>query len=230
MNIQNMAITREEFLNKKRDYSPLLVHLTKAADEISTDGEEIHIPAYTVLEWILKEKTLIAFHYFCLFNSDLDSPNNPFKDLFRVACFTETPIDQIDILVNQVYGRGCKFEPYGLVFTKDYIREKEGNPVFYVGENMFDPLWQIYNDAKKRGFSLKDNKVLALVNRCDKQIDFHWEREWRIVGDLKFELSDIFCGLCPENEIPSFENNFCEIKFIDPHWGINKILQKLVGK
>ncbi|MBA7678327.1 hypothetical protein ES703_86600 [subsurface metagenome] len=68
------------------------------------------------------------------------------------------------------------------------------------------------------------------MNRCDETIDFHWEREWRIVGNLKFDLNDIYCGLCPEGDISYFENKYVPVKFISPYWGINKILDKLVGK
>ena len=45
---------------------------------------------------------------------------------------------------------------------------------------------------------------------------------------LQFDLSDIYCGLCPEEEISYFENKY-GVMFIDPHWGINKILDKLAN-
>jgi hypothetical protein len=130
----------------------------------------------------------------------------------------------------EVVGRNFKPKPYGLVFKKDYIRQQEGNPVFYVSGSLFDSLWRLYNDAKERDFSKRDNKVLALVNKYEGKIDFHWEREWRIIGDLKFDLNDIYCGLCPEDDISYFANTYAPVKFISPHWGINKILDKLVGK
>lgn len=219
----------EEFLDKKNDFSPFLVHLTKDSPEISTDGEEFTVPAKYVFEWILDEKNLKAFNHFCLFDSDLEKPQNVcLRDKFRVVCFTETPIGQIDVLLNKVSGRNFKPEPYGLVFKKEYITESGGNPVFYVSGHLFAPLWWLYNDAKERSFSEGDNRVLALVNKCDEKIDFHWEREWRIVGNLKFDLDTIYCGLCPEKDISEFEDRYPVI-FIDPYWGINKILNKLVN-
>ncbi len=221
-------ISGEELRDKKRDYSPLLVHLTK--DGVDPTGEPC-VSAKEVLECILDEKTLRACNYYCLFNSDLESQSSSLQDLFKVVCFTETPIDQINVLLMEVWGRNFRPKPYGLVFKKDYIRQQEqgGNPVFYVAGNLFDPLWRLYNDAKERGFSLRDNKVLALVNKCDEELDFHWEREWRIVGNLQFKLNDIYCGLCPEEDIPHFEKNYSQVIFIDPCWGINKILDKLVN-
>ena len=67
-------------------------------------------------------------------------------------------------------------------------------------------------------------------NNREKDNDWHWEREWRIVGDLIFNLSDIYCGLCPEQDIPYFKNNYEQVPFIDPRWGINRLLDELVKK
>lgn len=230
MNMQGSMYTREKLLDEKRDYSPFLVHLTKDSYDYAADGEKFIIPAKDVLDCILNDQELKAFSYFCLFNGNLDSQNSNIKDLFKVTCFTETPLDQIDILTTEVYGRVCKLKPYGLVFTKKFIRENQGNPVFYVDEYMFDSLFTLYDDAKNRNFSFKDYKTLALVNKCTKDMDFHWEREWRIVGNLKFKLTDIFCGLCPDDDISYFQNHYPKVRFISPHWNINTILHRLVGK
>ena len=70
--------------------------------------------------------------------------------------------------------------------------------------------------------------MLALITKSEANTDWHWEREWRIVGDFDFNLNKVYCGLCPESEIQAFEEKY-EIKFLDPNWGINKILDKLVG-
>ena len=126
-------------------------------------------------------------------------------------------------------GRNIVLEHYGLVFKKEYIRQQGGNPVFYVTGVLSASLWRLYQDAVESRFGGEENKLLALVNKCDESIDFHWEREWRIVGDLKFELNDIYCGLCPEIDISEFESKY-RIIFISPYWGINRILDKLVRK
>jgi hypothetical protein len=223
-------ITGEELRDKKRDYSPFLVHLTRDCEEDIEEFGHVSITAKEILKQILEEQTLRAFEYKCLFNDDINSLSISMKDLFRVTCFTETPLDQIDILMRKVYGRDITFSPHGLVFKKEYISQKGGNPVFYAGRGLFDTLWQLYEDAKNRDFSPSAHKFLALVNRCDEKYDFHWEREWRIVGNLEFELEELYCGLCPRDEIDEFENRFRPVKFIDPYWGINKILAKLIGK
>ena len=230
MNTEGTIFTKKKLLDEKHDYSPFLVHLTKDSYEYDSNNEKFTVPAKDVLECILNEQELRAISYFCLFKQDLDSQNNNIQNLFKVTCFTETPLDQIEILTTEVYGRICKLKPYGLVFTKKFIREKQGNPVFYVDNYMFESFFTLYNDAKKRDFSQKDYKTLALVNKCTQDMDFHWEREWRIVGNLKFELSEIFCGLCPDDDISYFQSRYPEVKFISPHSNINAILHRLVGK
>ena len=218
MNMQDSIKSRAEFLDKKRDYSPLLVHLTRK-DGLYTAKE--------VLECILDEHTLRAYSYYCLFQEEINSLEDTIKNEFKIVCFTETPIDQIEVLLERVQGRNIILEPYGLVFKKDYIRQNKGNPVFYISGNLSAPLWQLYHNAKANNFTTGEHKVLALINKCDETIDFHWEREWRIVGNLEFNLSEIYCGLCPEEDIQFFENKY-HLIFISPYWGVNKILDKLV--
>ena len=216
------SISADEFLDRKRDFSPLLVHLTKADETCS---------AKDVLKTILNERTLKAFSHFCLFSPALrDSKDDSLQKKFKVVCFTETPIDQIDVLLMEVQGRNIKPEPYGLVFKKDYIKERGGNPVFYMTKEIATPLWELYRALKGTQSPSEACKLLALVTLCDQTMDFHWEREWRIVGNLEFGLDDIYCGLCRQEDIAYFEAAYKPVRFISPYWGINKILDRLVGK
>jgi len=214
-----------ELLDKKRDYSPLLVHLTK-------DDDKSGIPAKDVLDAILSDRTLKAANHFCYFSKNLNESNDDsLKDKFMVVCFTETPIDQIDLLLKEVIEeRNFKPKPYGLVFNKKYIRQQAGNPVFYTTKEIAKPLWSLYwplcdKEEKQPG---EVCKLLALMTLYEEKNDWHWEREWRIVGNLVFKLSDIYCGLCSEDDISYFEEKY-PLTFISPYWGINKILEKLVN-
>lgn len=211
-------LSGEEFLDKKRDFSPLLVHLTRSDEEFT---------AKEVLGQILSENTLRAYYHHCLFSPSLSESNDEsLQNKFKVVCFTETPIDQIQVLLYQVWGRNIKLDPYGLVFKKEFIREHGGNPVFYMTKGIAKPLWTLYWNQPSDEIC----RLLALINLCDENVDFHWEREWRVVGNLIFHLSNIYCGLCPEDEIDYFEKTYSPTIFISPYWGINKILDKLVGK
>lgn len=236
MNIKGLTnveepLVLEEFLESKTDYSSYLVHLTK--DDFDYAGEFL-ISAKDVLDTILSETTLKAFNHFCLFSPNLEeSQDVSLEDEFKVICFTETPIDQIDVFLTEVSGRNFKPKPYGLVFKKEYIRQQGGNPVFYTTKEIASPLWSLYwplCEEEQEQSSGEACKLLALVTVCEKGNDWHWEREWRIIGDLEFDLSDIYCGLCPAEDIDHFENLYEPVIFISPYWGINKILDKLVGR
>ncbi len=225
----------DEFLDKKRDYSPFLVHLTKDGEGISFDGEESSIvPAKDVLEQILEDKNLTAYNHFCLFSPSLkESKSVALEDKFRVVCFTETPVGQIDVLLKEVFERDFKPKPFGLVFEKEYIRKQKGNPVLYVTKDIAKPLWQLYWPLCSEGSEQPFDEVcrlLALVSVCEKGNDWHWEREWRIVGNFGFKLQDIYCGFCPEEYINYFERKYPPVKFISPYWSKDKILAKGVGK
>lgn len=218
-------ISREEFLSKKRDFSQLLVHLTR--DDEMCNAKE-------VLDTILSEQELKAYNHYCLFSPSLKEKEcDSLIDEFKVVCFTETPIDQIGVLLERVEGKTTKFDPYGLVFKKKYIRDKGGNPVFYTTKPTAHSLWQLYWSLYDRDIDNSSReicKLLSLVTLCDDEVDFHWEREWRIVGNLAFKVTDIYCGLCLDDDINYFEERYRPVTFISPYWKIDRILDKLVGK
>lgn len=221
-------ISLERFLDKKGDFSHLLVHLTRRGTNCS---------AKDVLFNILKGNTLKAYNPWCIYINDLAKPKNAsLREYFKVVCFTETPLDQIGVLLQPLEGRRHQPEPYGLVFRKSYIRANRGNPVFYTTREIAKPLGELY-ERQKTDTDSKVCKLLALMTLCEekgsnreKDNDWHWEREWRVVGDLIFDLRDIYCGLCPEQYISYFRDNYKQVPFIDPYWGGKRILDELVKK
>lgn len=217
----NKLISLEEFLDKKRDFSHLLVHLTRSDESF---------PAKEILHTILSEQTLRAYNAFFIYKNDLERPeSNSLRKNFKVVCFTETPIDQMAALLQPLEGRQNQFEPYGLVFQKKYIRKMGGNPVFYITKKLAQPLGQLY-DAQKKVVHSETCRLLALVSVCEEHNDWHWEREWRVVGDLHFTYDDVYCGLCPEEDILYFRDKYKRVKFIDPRWGNKKLVDELVKK
>lgn len=214
-----MSKELNKFLYDKHDYSHLLVHFTKSDEPF---------PAKEILSMILDEHTLKAYNPWCIWYKDLNKPENAvLREKFKVVCFTETPMDQIGIILRKLPGRLYQPEPYGLVFEKEYIRIEQGNPVFYVTREIAKPLSKIYSDQKEQPND-KMCRLLALINFCYEGNDWHWEREWRIVGNLDFSLENVYCGLCQEEDIPYFSNKYKPIKFIDPRWGSKRILDELV--
>ena len=68
-------ISRDNFLHKKKDFSHLLVHLTRSDIEMDAGG---------VLNCILDDKELRAYNYYCIFKDEIESLNDSLKDMFRV--------------------------------------------------------------------------------------------------------------------------------------------------
>jgi hypothetical protein len=207
--------TKEEFLDSKKDYSPFLVHLTKGTKEK---------PPKIILEDILTQHTLKALNYHCFLMNNLKNASTQIQNKYKVVCFSETTIDQVSKLTEEISGRWYSLAPYGLIFTKDFIRGKGGNPAIYVTWPFSDQFRLLMNN----GNSDQTHKLLALVNICDEGNDWHWEREWRIVGNLEFNLDDVFCGFCPDNEIAYFEEQYKPVRFLDPKWSIYRILDHLM--
>ena len=173
MSMQDSIKTRGKFLDGKPDYSPYLVHLTK--DAVNEKGY-LEADAKDALDSILEQKILYACNHFFPYSENLNNQKPSVINNFRVVCFTETPIDQIGVILDKSIKRKFNPEPYGLVFTKEYIREeKKGNPVFYVTLEIAHPLWQYLYQPYVEG---KDNvpsdlcKLLALVTKCQKKLIF----------------------------------------------------------
>jgi len=216
------SVTREQFLADKIDYSDFLVHLTRKSGQLT---------AQQILLKILANHSLKASRPYCVcIKNDLNGIENAcLRRQLSVVCFTETPLDHIKILFKNLKGRLHQPEPYGLVFTKKYIREQGGNPVFYMTHTLAEPLRALFRKHKNQ-FDAEMRKLFALTSVCDEDTDWHWEREWRFVGDLSFNYTDIYCGLCPEDEIDVFRKRYKKVPFIDPRWGNKKLIDELVRK
>lgn len=217
----DMSPALKKFLYEKRDYSHLLVHLTRSAETLS---------AKDVLGCILDDCLLKAYHAWCIWYKEINRGDNAFLwEKFKVVCFTETPIEQLHMILKKLPGRLYNPEPYGLVFEKSYIKTNGGNQVFYMTKKIATPLHELYERQKIS--STLDTEVcrfLALTTLCEKGNDWHWEREWRVMGDLKFNLEDIYCGLCPEAHIEYFRDKYPPVNFIDPSWENKRMLDELV--
>ena len=105
------------------------------------------------------------------------------------VCFQESPIYSLsqNIYYEQKLFKDGKLKKrryfgLGIMFTKPYIYKKGGRPVIYdktVEAKKYlprDQWWRIVN------YDLSDENNI---------IDWTHEREWRVAGDLEFELSDI---------------------------------------
>ena len=237
------AITKQELLERRGDLSQFLIHLTRTGDlkldkdihGLSQDSV-VQVSARQSLESIIRSRRIEARTAFGYFNYKvpfkrangvvLNQNSNVRRDWLRAACFTETPLDHVHLQMQEIYGRQLHFAPYGLAFREAVVRGANGNPVFYV---------QTTNQNIRTAFDLLATNPLASQFKAmmplvegfgppwftrytgPSEIDFRWEREWRVVGDFSFSLTDVAFGFCPHLEIPAFEslvgNTF---PFVDP--------------
>lgn len=229
-------LNRSDIKDLRGDLSPFLIHLTRNgwyklwADiyNLQSDDNE-KLDAKDSLSRIINESQIEARCPFGYFNFRVNQGYRPeFKvqrHWLRSVCFTETPVDHIYVQFQKIRGRQYEFQKYGLAFFEKSICSRNGHPVMY--------------------FNTKDNDmqkaldVIAVSDNCEKmkhllpfyegfgppiwrnphsEIDFRWEREWRIAGNFRYRLDkDVAFGICPIDEIANFEK-LAENKFpfIDP--------------
>jgi hypothetical protein len=244
---------RRDILKLRSDLSPYLVHLTRNGpirlypSESSFDLQQgvvvrgAELDARASLVEILKSRSLLARSPFSYFNFKvrLPKPNgfilNPDskvnREWLKSVCFTETPLDQVRVQCQKIEGRDLHFQPYGVVFNEQAVRNRGGNPVFY-----FESRSAIQSSLDLLASSERCESMRAALpyfeafgrpafkSNTVAEIDFRWEREWRVVGSFKFSLSDLVCVLCPKSEFEFFQKLVgLEVKLVDPYWPTEKL-------
>jgi hypothetical protein len=236
-----MALTQAQVLQLRNDLSPFLFHLTRTGPVLirkdifpQIQGNQmLHRTAKDRLERILNSKTIRAaspfgyFHYKVPIPKNNGVTTNPGSNVQRqwlkAVCFTETPLDHIQIQMQQIAGRKLHFESYGLAFTEDFIRRKFGNPVMYFDSNNNG----IVTALETMALSTDAHKMKSLMPLYESfgkrlyssgsHVDFRWEREWRTPNDVAFTFKDVAFGLCKTADISYFNSLVGNaFPFIDP--------------
>jgi hypothetical protein len=255
----NVIKNRRDILKLRSDLSPYLVHLTRNGPirtyplQASFDlphGSVVssaELDARTSLVEILNSRSILARSPFSYFNFKVRFPRpngsilNPDskvnREWLKSVCFTETPLDQVRVHCHKIEGRDLHFQPYGVVFSEQAVRKRVGNPIFYFESSStirssLDSLASSQSCESMRSTlpyfeafgkpAFKSNPVA--------EIDFRWEREWRVVGSFEFSLSDLVCVLCPESEFEFFQKLVgLEVKLVDPNWP-EEMLKEVLGR
>ena len=182
-----MAYNSEKWkkrIRSRTDLSSYVSHLIRETKEQS---------AYEVLAKILNEKRLIG------------SSNTGFiAGQHSAVCFQDVPIYSLCQNVlheqsnRQELGEKIRYRAIGLAFSKRYIYSKGGRPVIYerldiakgfVNENEW---WRIVS------FDLSNDDLI---------VDWTHEREWRIKGNLEFELGQAYVLLTHKDAYKTFLKN-----------------------
>ncbi|MGL4260589.1 MAG: abortive infection system antitoxin AbiGi family protein [Afipia sp.] len=220
-------------LSGREDVSRFMVHLTRNNKRDYDDGGT----ARENLRNILSEQRIRAISPHCTFNRKVKKLPEKTRRRFNTACFTETPLNQIHLLVQDIPGRSIKLSSYGICFRKDFIVSKGGQPALYINE--YDGTWlrecvdAIYEDSVFPDKLIKPLwRLLPFVNSMHDGYDFSWEREWRVRGDLTFATKDIVCLILPDTGEDKLKERMAKngIAVISPGWTYEQIVAELANQ
>jgi hypothetical protein len=156
----------------------------------------------------------------------------------EAVCFSEVPLHRLSRIAD-------KRSEYGIVFKKDFVIHRHGNPILYAYKD--GELNQAIRELMKISKKDLDAKIWKMTPFVDapgaygkSTYFFEWEREWRKIGNFKFDADDVECLIIPENlheaaagffETAKQENlgPAYECPLIDPYWSRKKVKKALKG-
>lgn len=230
--------TKKTVSENREDLSRFVVHLTRdhePGDAGRTVAGAETVPARNNLLSMLMAQRIEARAPHCMVNPRLlkDVDEDRQKD-FHVVCLTEVPLNQIHLLTQEIEGRVVKMKPYGLIFHRDIIIRKGGQPAIYVngyGGNTYlkEAVNELYDDWLQGEPGAKAPRFLPFVNIMHEGYDFAWEREWRILEKLEFTRADLVAIILPPNSDEDVREVFAagEIAVISPGWTYEQIVSEL---
>jgi hypothetical protein len=210
--------TIAQLLSRRSDLSTFVVHLTRdTPDSQARDS----------LASILGSRRLLARTPFGPAVRSLQAKLPDCVGSQDVVCFTETPLEHINLLLEPITDltRSCEFEPYGIAVTKRVARDTAVNPVWYTDISPKGHDWlmnsvnALIDDAVDQVIArraagdanahFKDYPVsrltpfieqmgVARTHTASYHKEFWWEREWRHRGD--YLLPAWFIILVPESD------------------------------
>lgn len=216
----------------REDISQFVVHLTRDDQkDFSTGGAT----ARKNFLRILRERRIGAFRAHCIFNPLLGKAPSDVQEKFRVACFTETPLNQLHLLARNIPGRSVILEPFGFCFRKSFLVEAGSQQAVYInsyGGNgwLKDSVMALYKRfVTTEELEEPEWRILPFLNAMHEKYDFSWEREWRVRGDLKFKLADLVCVILPNEGEEDLKAGFADagIAAISPGWRYEDIVGEL---
>jgi hypothetical protein len=233
-----------DVVSRRTDLSTFLVHLCR-------DGAGQ--TAKQRLLSILSQQRLSALNPFGPAVAQLIAEGIPTVSQ-NCVCFSETPLEHVHLLIGPIEDRQCQFEPYGVAITKKQGRRMGVNPIWYQditpGHGWLSPSVEHLIEIAIATGDFPGSDIARLTPFIEQmgtgqnavgvggyRKEFWWEREWRHVGD--FLLPPKVIALCPVGEIleikavieslPNQEARILEPVFIDPRWGLEKIIGRLAG-
>jgi Putative abortive phage resistance protein AbiGi, antitoxin len=228
-----------KILHRRTDLSTFVVHLTRRRDANYTAAD--------ALTNIARTRRLEARNPMGIAKQQ-DDPNDPTKQSQRVVCFSETPLEHVNLMCGPIEGRTVEMEPYGIALTKLKARKLGINPIWYLDTTPGRD-WTLANtldgvrdaavrQAQAEGENFHSYAITALFPFIEQmgtwpsgsRKEFWWEREWRHAGHLDLPATALI-WLCPEADIDRVNGGAgYELKpWLDPMWGLEEIIAHLSG-
>ena len=168
---------------KARDLSRYLVHLTRSEGDLISILRSGQIEARKPFG-IGKGFNIVAKRHYSV-------------------CFTEMPLTELE----RMFVKGRK---WGIVFDKERLHQEFGaQPVWYLSRST--PQLEAVKTAMAEAADDANAPIWALtpyienVRPRSSQFpnDWRWEREWRVRGDLEFDLNDVALLIIDEAGTPA---------------------------
>jgi hypothetical protein len=123
------------------DISPFLIHFTKEYNRRSP---------FENLVSILQQQVVIGTGPQCFFSAKMrdEQIDKSIQDQFKVSCFSEVPLEVSHHLINNPTHGDRQFRNYGIVFNKETVKTRNGNPVLYVNHDNHE-LKQFFHELYK---------------------------------------------------------------------------------
>lgn len=232
----------KELLSKRSDLSSFLVHLTRAHNQKTAEDNLVSM---------VQEQTIKAYNAFGL-ATDRGKHGDGVVSSQRCVCFTETPLEYLHLLTENIDGRQVELSSYGIGIPKMLARRRGCNPVWYIDNTPgHDWLTNQINDLIAQSDGDSHNPIFKLtpfmetmgsgysnnLNESWKK-EFWWEREWRHVGDFSFPPRVIV--FCPEDRMQIIRNRIlgtddvCDItcagvQWVDLSWSLEELVGRSLG-
>jgi Putative abortive phage resistance protein AbiGi, antitoxin len=232
-----------EILARRTDLSTFLVHLSREFNGQSAKQNLLSIIRSGVIE---------ARSAFGMAAKKLEAAHLPTESQ-RCVCFTETPLQHVNLLTEEIDGRTYRFERYGIAVTRKQGRRSGVNPVWYLDITeghpwLTEPAGRLIDDAIGGGrfeghgmsrlapFIEQMGTGTRAVDGQPYMKEFWWEREWRNRG--AFHLPNSYIVLCPAGDMREFRaavdalDEFTKPSaagFVDPMWSLEMIIGGLAG-
>ncbi len=227
------------------DLSRFLVHLTR--DYCDSTAED------NLFE-MLRQKRIKARNAHCLFAPKISKIgfSEVLKKQFNTVCFTETPLNQLRHLAQEIPGRKIELCPYGLVFWKANMLEAGANPAVYINSKakglrelllkQFDEHFKELRQYRqfKSEFGNDADAIIryyALINIISDRVDFSWEREWRVKGDFSFTFDRLVAIIAPNPESfrkmadqcfgSKLRDEIVRIPVVCPEWNYEQLVEEM---